>query len=67
MDGGGNDCMGGGNGDPAYAAAQALFQTMASDGVEKVLYFFYPDPLNLRHHRTQALSRYAQTENEVAV
>ncbi len=45
MDGGGNDCMAGGNGDPAYAAAQALFQTMASDGVEKVLYFFYPDPL----------------------
>lgn len=45
MDGGGNDCMGGGDGSPAYDAAVTLFQPMASDGVQKVLYFFHPDPL----------------------
>jgi hypothetical protein len=45
MDGGGNDCLQANNGDAALAAAQALFPTMAKDGVEKVVYFFYPDPL----------------------
>jgi hypothetical protein len=29
----------------AVTAATALFQTMAEDGVEAVLYFFYPDPM----------------------
>ena len=45
MDGGGNDCLQANNGDAALTAAQALFPTMAKDGVEKVVYFFYPDPL----------------------
>ncbi|HXS31335.1 MAG TPA: SGNH/GDSL hydrolase family protein, partial [Steroidobacteraceae bacterium] len=45
MDGGGNDCLQANNGDAALTAAKALFPTMAKDGVEKVVYFFYPDPL----------------------
>lgn len=45
MDGGGNDCMNGGDDSAAYDAAAQLFTDMANDGVEKVLYFFYPDPL----------------------
>lgn len=45
MDGGGNDCLQANNGDAALTAAQTLFQTMATDKVEKVVYFFYPDPL----------------------
>lgn len=45
MDGGGNDCMGGGTGDAALAAAKTLFQTMASKNTLKVQYFFYPDPI----------------------
>jgi len=45
MDGGGNDCLQANNGDAALAAATTLFQTMATDKVEKVVYFFYPDPL----------------------
>lgn len=48
MDGGGNDCLqqgSSGGGDKALAAAQTLFQSMAQDKVEKVVYFFYPDPL----------------------
>jgi hypothetical protein len=44
MDGGGNDCMRG-QPDGAYNAAVTLFETMAGDGVQKVLYFFYPDPI----------------------
>lgn len=45
MDGGGNDCLLRGDGDGALAAAESLFQTMAEDNVEKVVYFFYPDPI----------------------
>src|SRR6478735_4010379 len=45
MDGGGNGCLQANNGDAALTAAQALFPNMAKDGVEKVVYFFYPDPL----------------------
>jgi lysophospholipase L1-like esterase len=45
MDGGGNDCLINNNGDAALAAATTLFQTMAQDKTEKVLYFFYPDPV----------------------
>lgn len=45
MDGGGNDCLLRGDGDGALAAAESLFETMAEDNVEKVLYFFYPDPI----------------------
>lgn len=45
MDGGGNDCLLRGDGDGALAAAESLFETMAKDKVEKVVYFFYPDPI----------------------
>ncbi|WP_437969220.1 SGNH/GDSL hydrolase family protein [Sorangium sp. So ce260] len=45
MDGGGNDCLLRGDGDGALAAAESLFETMAADNVEKVVYFFYPDPI----------------------
>ncbi|WP_437759887.1 SGNH/GDSL hydrolase family protein [Sorangium sp. So ce1389] len=45
MDGGGNDCLLRGDGDAALAAAESLFETMAEDKVEKVVYFFYPDPI----------------------
>jgi hypothetical protein len=45
MDGGGNDCLLNNNGDAALAAAKTLFQTMATDKVEKIQYFFYPDPV----------------------
>jgi hypothetical protein len=47
MDGGGNDCFQGAGQQPASAlgAAEALFGEMASSGVEKIVYFFYPDPL----------------------
>jgi hypothetical protein len=44
MDGGGTDCMNNG-GDAALASAKSMFQTMASDGVQKVMYFFYADPV----------------------
>jgi len=45
MDGGGNDCMNGGTGDPIITAATKLFQQMATDGVLKVVYFWMPDPV----------------------
>ncbi|WP_437282202.1 SGNH/GDSL hydrolase family protein [Sorangium sp. So ce375] len=45
MDGGGNDCLLRGDGDAALAAAKSLFETMEKDNVEKVVYFFYPDPI----------------------
>ena len=45
MDGGGNDCLINNNGAAALTAAESLFQTMADSGTEKVVYFFYPDPI----------------------
>lgn len=45
MDGGGNDCLINNNGAAALTAAESLFQTMAESGTEKVVYFFYPDPI----------------------
>jgi hypothetical protein len=45
MDGGGNDCLINMNGAAALTAAESLFQTMAQNGTEKVVYFFYPDPI----------------------
>jgi len=45
MNGGATDCMLDGTGDAAFTAAQSLFQTMAQDNAQKVLYFFNPDPL----------------------
>jgi hypothetical protein len=45
MDGGGNDCLINNNGTAALAAAESLFENMAENGTEKVVYFFYPDPI----------------------
>jgi lysophospholipase L1-like esterase len=45
MDGGGNDCLINNNGAAALTAAESLFKTMAEDKTEKVVYFFYPDPI----------------------
>jgi lysophospholipase L1-like esterase len=44
MDGGGNDCLQAGDSNSPLAAAEGLFEEMAADGVEKIVYFFYPDP-----------------------
>lgn len=44
MDGGGNDCLGG-NVNNAVTAAKSLYQQMGKDGVVKVFYLFYPDPV----------------------
>jgi hypothetical protein len=45
MDGGGNDCLINNNGNAALSAATSLFQTMAQNNTQKVVYFFYPDPV----------------------
>jgi hypothetical protein len=49
MDGGGNDCLINNNADAAYSAAQSLFQTMAQNGTEKIVYFFYPEPVGSQY------------------
>lgn len=43
MNGGGNDCLQAGDSNSPIPAAEALYAQMAADGVEKVVYFFYPD------------------------
>lgn len=48
MNGGGNDCWQGGteqDRNNALDAASELFDDMAENGVEKIVYFFYPDPI----------------------
>ena len=45
MDGGGNDCLQANSPTQALAGADKLFTLMTSKNVEKVLYFFYPDPI----------------------
>src|SRR5687768_981125 len=48
MNGGGNDCWQGGqesHRSAALSAAKTLFQNMGTNGVKKVVYFFYPDPI----------------------
>ena len=45
MDGGGNDCLQANNPSAALSGADKLFTLMASKNMEKVLYFFYPDPI----------------------
>jgi hypothetical protein len=48
MNGGGNDCWQGGKDTDrtnALNAAKSLFQEMAKNNVEKVVYHFYPDPI----------------------
>ncbi|MBN2736546.1 MAG: hypothetical protein JXR70_06155 [Spirochaetales bacterium] len=57
MDGGGNDCLQGSCSNPpnsscsdlvnAVNAARTLFAKMSQDGVKKVIYFFYPEPLQM--------------------
>jgi hypothetical protein len=43
MNGGGNDCLQASDPNSPIPAAEALYEQMAADGVEKVVYFFYPD------------------------
>lgn len=43
MNGGGNDCLQANDPNSPIPAAEALYEQMAADGVEKVVYFFYPD------------------------
>lgn len=43
MNGGGNDCLQANDPNAPIPAAEKLFQEMAADGIEKVVYFFYPD------------------------
>jgi hypothetical protein len=48
MNGGGNDCWQGGQESDrtnALNAAAQLFEDMGANGVEKIVYFFYPDPI----------------------
>src|SRR5690606_41037765 len=45
MDGGGNDCLQAGDSNSPITAAESLFEEMAQDGAEKVVYYFYPDPV----------------------
>ena len=45
MDGGGNDCLQANNPSGALSGADKLFTLMASKGTEKVVYFFYPEPI----------------------
>jgi lysophospholipase L1-like esterase len=45
MDGGGNDCLQANNPTQALTGADKLFTLMAQKGTEKVVYFFYPDPI----------------------
>ena len=54
MDGGGNDCLQANNPDGALSAATSLFQTMAQNGVETILYFFYPDPVGSQYASLQS-------------
>ena len=52
MNGGGNDCWMGGqetHRTAALNAAKTLFQDMQTKGVEKIVYFFYPDPIGANH------------------
>lgn len=43
MNGGGNDCLQANDPNAPIPAAEKLYEEMAADGVEKVVYFFYPD------------------------
>jgi hypothetical protein len=57
MNGGGNDCWQGGQEShrtAALNAAEALFQEMGQKGVEKVVYFFYPDPIGAMYNNLKA-------------
>jgi hypothetical protein len=57
MNGGGNDCWQGGQEShrtAALNAAEELFQDMGENGVEKVVYFFYPDPIGAMHANLKA-------------
>jgi lysophospholipase L1-like esterase len=64
MDGGGNDCLQGSCSSPptssctdlvnATNAARTLLSQMGNDGVIKVLYFFYPEPIGTNYAALKA-------------
>lgn len=57
MNGGGNDCWQGGQPSDrtnALNAAEQLFEDMAKNGVEKVVYHFYPDPIGSQFNSLKA-------------
>jgi len=57
MNGGGNDCWQGGQAShrtAALNAAKTLFTDMGKNGVEKVVYFFYPDPIGSQFNNLKA-------------
>lgn len=57
MNGGGNDCWQGGKESDrtnALNAAKALFEEMDQNGVEKIVYHFYPDPIGSQHASLKA-------------
>ncbi len=57
MNGGGNDCWQGGKESDrtnALNAAKALFTEMDQNGVEKIVYFFYPDPIGSQFNDLKA-------------
>jgi hypothetical protein len=57
MNGGGNDCWQGGQESDrtnALNAAEELFGDMAENGVEKIVYFFYPDPIGSQFNSLKA-------------
>lgn len=57
MNGGGNDCWQGGEPQDrtnALNAAEELFGDMATNGVEKIVYFFYPDPIGAQFNELTA-------------
>lgn len=57
MNGGGNDCWQGGEPSDrtnALNAAEELFGDMAENGVEKIVYFFYPDPIGSQFNDLKA-------------
>ena len=61
MNGGGNDCLQANNPSQALRGADTLFQTMATKGTEKVVYFFYPDPIGSQFRESQVVPRYVAT------
>ena len=67
MDGGGNDCLQANNPTQALTGADKLFTLMTSKNTEKVLYFFYPDPIGSQFRESQDVPRYVATDDESKV
>jgi hypothetical protein len=49
MDGGGNDCLQRNDANGALTAASSLFQNMQANDTERIVYFFYPDPIGSQY------------------